>query len=496
VAIDPNATIRVGGLTAQASLDPVTLSRGTNVNFNVWDRLTTVDAHGNIIPMIAKSWAAAKDGKSITFKLRTDAKFHDGTPVDATAVKASLDRAVNFPGSAVASFLQDVDSVDVLNPSTVRINLKFGGAELPALLSTDAGAIINPKCIANNTNLTLSPPECSSGGMVLDHANPPNEWYLKKPTSGPAYWDPKAFRYQELDIFSVPNTQTGINAVRSGDLDAYQITPDGLAQAKQLVASGELAGKPHLTPGMYALFLNPRKPPFDNILLRQAVQAAIDDTPITHDYFAANCDPSQQPVLATSFAYDRKWNPNPYNPDRAKQLLAQAGVPNGFTFTLTTVPQSALLAITQITQDQLAKVGIKAQIKLVPTGSDISLRSLDPNISAQAAVAAWGPGPDPAIPATELSSINESRLAASLGSNVSDQVLTLRYHALDPRLTITQRGAVYQSLWKMVYKNALIYNYCLLGQMRLHRKNILNADFPPFEALTFGMDSRYLLKTK
>jgi ABC-type transport system substrate-binding protein len=68
----------------------------------------------------------------MTFQLRKDVKFNDGTTLDANAVKTSLDRAITFPGSAVASALSDIDSVDAVNRWTVRINLKYGGAELPA----------------------------------------------------------------------------------------------------------------------------------------------------------------------------------------------------------------------------------------------------------------------------------------------------------------------------------------------------------------------------
>jgi peptide/nickel transport system substrate-binding protein len=487
--IDLNATIKIGYLSTTLTLDPAKFSPSPTVQMAAWDRLTTLDDNGNLRPMLATSWVTSKDGKSITLKLRTDVKFHDGTPLDATAVKASLDRAMTLPGSTAAAYLADVASVDVVDKSTVRINLKFGGAELPRILSTPAGAVINPKCIANNTPLDLAPPAaCTSSAMVFDHATPPLDWFL---TRAPGkYWDPKAFRYKALEMHQIPNTQTGINGVQTGDIDIYWVNADGVAQSKSLIRSGALAGKPFVVPGLNAFFLNPRIPPFNNVLLRQAVQAAFNQVPLAHDYYSGNCAPSQQPAVPSSFAYDKKWNPNPYNPDRAKQLLAQAGVPDGFSFTMDTAPLSSNVAATQVLQDELAKVGIKMAIRVDATSADPQIR----NGSAQASSAAWGPGPDPSIPVTWLLNIPDNRLAVALGSSVENQIQTLRFHALDPRLSLTQRGKVYQQIWKIAYNNALMVNMCLLGAVFLHNKKLINGDRPPYTLESYGIDPRYLAK--
>src|SRR5262249_55289772 len=124
---DLGAAIRIGTPGSSPSLDLAKQGTATSVHPAVWDRLTQLDDRGRVVPMIATSWTTAKDAKSITFKLRKDVKFHDGTQLDATAVKASLDRAMTLPGSAVAALLDDVQSVDVVDRYTVRVNLKYGG---------------------------------------------------------------------------------------------------------------------------------------------------------------------------------------------------------------------------------------------------------------------------------------------------------------------------------------------------------------------------------
>jgi peptide/nickel transport system substrate-binding protein len=485
ITIDRSATIRLGSLSSTPSLDPITQSGTTTLLYNIWDRLTTFDSKGNLQPMLATSWKMAKDAKSITFTLRKDVKFHDGTPVDAAAVKASLDRARTAPGSAVASSLAGIDSVDVVNPSTVRINLKFGGAELPRLLATNAGAVVNPSCIAANTSLLMMPDQCTSGAWVLDHGTPAVEWWFKR-WSG-KYWDPRAFKYAGLAVILSGNVQTSINALQAGDLDIAEITPEGMEQAKSLIKSGQLAGKSIRTTAMVGLFLNPRQPPFNNRLLRQAVQAAIDPKVIANQLLSGDCVPSQQPAQPGTPYVDAKWNPNPYNPDRAKQLLAQAGSPNGFAFANVTSNISLNLGQSQVIQDMLSKVGIKMNIQPVASTAVPALRQG----TADASISAWGSAVDASQAVTFIFNPGDSRLFPAVGSPVEKQLETLRYHALDPTLSEAKRGQIYQQIWKIVYDQALVVNECQLGRIWLHRTNILNADHPPYTFYSNGIDMRY-----
>jgi peptide/nickel transport system substrate-binding protein len=489
--IDPNAEIRIGVPSPTTSLDPASPNIPT-ILFHVWDRLTTFDEKGNIVPMLATSWTSSKDGKSLTFKLRTDVKFHDGTPVDAAAVKASLDRNITLPGSAQAANLASIDNVQVVDKSTVRLNLKYGGAELLRNLAGAAGAVINPKCIAANVSLTIPPPECSSGGMVVDHETIPTEWVLKKAPG--KYWDPKAFRFQAIDTLAIPDAQTLINALQAGQLDLIRLVPDGMVQARALIKSGQYAGKPFAIAAAYAIFLNPRVPPFNNPLLRKAFQAAFDQNAIANQLFAGNCPPTQQPALPNSPFYNHKFQAtNSYSPDKAKQYLAQAGVPNGFTAPLFLQNNSALILQSQVIQDQLSKVGIQLQMQIVPQlAADARVRAG----SVPAVFNAWGNTLDPDGSVALLYNLPDARDAVAVGSPVEQQLQTLRFHALDPRLSETQRGKVYQAIWKLMYDQALVVSTCQVGNVWLHTKNLQNADTPLFTVPGLGLDVRYVTKTQ
>src|SRR5262249_52354760 len=123
--IDRTATIKFGTSQANSSGDP-TVSAKSYFLLSAWGRPFTFDGKNNLEGMLAKSWSYSKDHKSLTIKLRDDAYFHDGTPVNALAVKMTLDRYRTTPGSAVAAVLADIDSEKIVNKYTVQINFKYG----------------------------------------------------------------------------------------------------------------------------------------------------------------------------------------------------------------------------------------------------------------------------------------------------------------------------------------------------------------------------------
>jgi peptide/nickel transport system substrate-binding protein len=486
--IDTSATIVYNFPSTNPTGDPHKVTVGLAI-LDGWERLFRVDWKGNIQPMLATSYSFSKDAKSLTLKLRRGVKFHDGTTFDATAVKASLDRAINLPGSAYATLFADIDSVNIVDPYTVRIDLKFGGAELIRNLAWIGGTMINPKCIAPGAPpIDSIPPACTTSPMVVDHTVLPNEWYFTR--SPDKHWDPLAFRYAKLALISVANSQTIVNALQTGETTVAQLTPDAMQQAEDLIHNGVLQGKPYQTPAVSAIFFNPRKPPFNNPLLRKAVQAAVDPKTIALNFFAGYCVPTQQPAYPGGPFYNTKFKEtNPYNPDKARQLLAQAGAPNGFSFDLYSVPLTLNLGPAQIMQSQLAKVGIKMNIVVVPTASSPPIRQG----TADSTLGSWGGGPDPATPVDFLVNYANNRLASADGSGLEKQVGVLGYHALDPRLSTEQRGKVYQQLWKLAYDNALVVNVCALGQIYPAPKTLYNNNTMDYKTQGQGADPRYLV---
>lgn len=486
---DKAAVLKIGSLTAIPSLDPTQYASINYVSLYVFDRVLQLDSLGNVKPMLASSWSTATDGKSITLKLRKDVKFNDGTAVDAQAVKLNLDRN-RAAKSASAPLLAGIDSVDVVDTGTVRVNLTSGGAQLLSSFGGFGGEVINPKCLDGKTDLNVPPANCGSGGLVVDRATPPNEWILKKAPQ--AYWDTEAFKFAGLEYHLVPATQTGFNGLQSGDLNIYQSLSDGLPQAASLQKQGVVEVKPFKTSTLYVVLLNPRVAPFNDPKLRQAVQAGMDTKAIADAAFAGQCTPGQQPVLPGGAWYDSSWNPNPFDANKAKQLLQQAGKPSGFSFSLTHTASSTNKAIAEIAQQQLSKVGITVTLDPVSSPNDPRVRQGN----AQAFVASWGGSADPDGNLALLLDVAQQRLAPAMGTDQQAQIAKLRADAVDPRLSTADRAKIYEQVWKLVYQQAMLVNVCQLSVGWVHSPKVKNADDPALARFIAGADFRYAYVTK
>ncbi len=339
--------------------------------FPVYDRLVQIDDKYQVQPMLATSWTFAPDGSSLTLTLRKDATFGDGSPVDAAAVKASLDRARTLAQSTVANSLSTVTNVEVVDPGTVKIDLSGGGANLLALFSQPAGMIINPKAIADPTvDLAQGPgPGMGSGPYEATSITPGSAGvvtYVQRPDHD-KYWDKAAGLFKQLTINNVPTSAQRINVARAGDSDLSQITGVEVAQAKQLVDSGQQAGILYpQTLTVQSVQFRATRPPLDNAKFREAVAYAIDKKSIADQLYSGLCTVTDQPYAAGHWAHDdavAKVAPS-FDPAKAKQLLAESGVTDPsfeLIFSPLYGPQS------QVLQAQLASVGINLTVTPSPT---------------------------------------------------------------------------------------------------------------------------------
>jgi peptide/nickel transport system substrate-binding protein len=140
----------------------------------IYDRLTQINDNLEVEPMLAESWEFSPRGDTLTFTLRDDATFTDGTPIDAAAVKANIDRARTAPFSAQATALRSITDVEAVNPTTVRLTITPGqGAQFPSVFAGAAGMIVNPKAIADpNADLTQGPGAGNESGPYRQRVRP------------------------------------------------------------------------------------------------------------------------------------------------------------------------------------------------------------------------------------------------------------------------------------------------------------------------------------
>lgn len=354
--------IKQGGtLTLSTSepdfLDPYLASAADtrSVLFNVFEGLVKTDESGNFIPAVASSYSVAKDGSKYTFKLRSGIKFQNGKDVTVEDVKYSLDKAAGKDtGKPLETELSNIKSVDIKGNDTIEVNLTNPDTEfLPYLTS----AIIPKDYKDENTK------PIGTGPFKIASYVPQQQIILVKNKD---YWQ-KDLPHLDKVVYKIT---TDSNAVllqlKAGSIDAAFITKD---QADQLSQNyNTLEGSANL---IQLLALNNAQKPFDDVRVRQALYYAIDTQNII-DTVASGVGKR----AGTNFfsSYKKYFQPGlekTYNKNitKAKQLLKEAGYPNGFETTIT-VPSVYQFHVdtAQIIVEQLKEINVKATIKPVEWG--------------------------------------------------------------------------------------------------------------------------------
>ena len=360
-ASGPGSTLRFGMTVAPSGLDPhvtPTVVGQSMYVFPLYDRLTQIVTGPEVAPMVAQEWTFTPDSRSVTFTLRSDVTFHDGTPVDAEAVAKSLDRARLLPGSTVKSYLSMVSAVTAVDARTLRIDANRPAGDLPYVLASSVGSIINPASL-DRPGLDRVPD--GSGPFVVSSVRLGDGVTYER---APGYWDPAAGTLATLEIIGMTNDNARLSALRSGQIDAMAAKVGQYDQTSRLGDGFRLHSFP--AAATYAVWLNTARPPLDRAEVRQALNFAIDRDALDQAVLAGQCAPNGQPLTevyrgsgyvdAPPVAYTR-------DVPKAKELLAQAGLPDGFEIRmLTGAGLSPQDKIAPVVQAQLAEIGVRVVI--------------------------------------------------------------------------------------------------------------------------------------
>ncbi|MBR1231066.1 ABC transporter substrate-binding protein [Bradyrhizobium sp. AUGA SZCCT0182] len=371
------------------SLDMQGVGSNQTVNglsWNCYDRLLTYASktlpdgtlsydREKLAPELAESWEAAADGMSCTFKLRKDAKFHDGTPVTSSDVKWSFDRAVKVGGFPTfqmsAGSLEKTEQFVVVDDHTFRIDYVRKDKLLLFNVAVVVPFIINSQLAKKNATPEdpwalswLKNNEAGGGAYKLDSWKPGTETVLTRFDdwkSGPL---PKIKRIIMRDI---PSAGTRRATLERGDADLSSgFAPRDFDQVNK-DGKVKVSGVP-IPNALWSLALNTAKPPFDNVKLRQALAWAMPYEQIQSSAFFGRAVPMyggpteiSKPIWPQPFPYVTDL-------DKARALMKEAGFETGFETTLSldtgtaTVGEPTIVLI----QESLAKIGIKADISKIP----------------------------------------------------------------------------------------------------------------------------------
>jgi len=338
-----------------------------NIHYAMYDSLVRVSPKGDIIPWLAESWKYSDDAKSVTFTLRKGVKFHDGSVFDADAVKWNIDRYIQTKGSSRTADLGSVDSVTVVDASTVRFNLKAAFSPLLGALVDRAGMMVSRKVVeAMGADFTLKPFKAGTGPFILTEAVKNDHYTLEK---NPDWWgtDKDGNKLPYLDKIIVKpiidadvrltNLRTGdlqiINQLNGKDVPAVQTDPTLTYQQVGSFSWNSLV--PNEAPGYI----------FNEKRYVKAVAMAIDRDEILAKGPAQGVGlVGYGPISPAHFAFDASFKPWPKaDPEGAKKLVADVGKgPLKFEM-LVQSGSPASLQEAQLIQAQLAKADIVADIK-------------------------------------------------------------------------------------------------------------------------------------
>ena len=357
------------------------------VAWNIYDRLLTYGTktlpdgtlsydYSSIKPELATSWEVT-DG-DMTFHLRPDAKFHDGTPVTAKDVKWSFDRMVTVGGFPTfqmsAGSIEKRDQFVVVDDHTFKIKLLHKDKMTLPDLAVPVPVVLNSELVKKHA--TEADPwgleytkanDAGGGAFKVDSWKPSQELVLTRFDDWKSGPPPKL---KKVMIREVPSAGNRRALLERGDVDVSFDLPPKDSQELAKAGKVKVVGVP-IENSLWFVGMGVKQPPFDNVKVRQAVAYAVPYKQIMDAVvFGRGIPMFGGPAAVTRAAWPQ---PSPYGTDiaKAKQLLAEAGFPNGFETTISVNQGTATLAepMATLLQESLGQIGIKTTINKIPGAS-------------------------------------------------------------------------------------------------------------------------------
>lgn len=326
------------------------------VQYNVFETLTKINSDGSVSPLLAESWEVSPDLKTYTFKLRKGVKFQNGEPFNAKAVKFSFERAAaekstNKDKRTFAS----MDSVAAIDEHTVVILNKSLDPDFLFLMGQATAIIVEPKSVDSNATKPVG-----TGPYQLAAWNKGSSVTLNK---WDGYRHAANIKIKKATFRFISDPAAQVAALLAGDVDAFpRVTPRSVAQFKtnpkfQVVVSGSRAKT--------ILAINNKKKPLDDVRVRRAIAAAIDRKAVIEGAGDGYGAPIGSHYVPGAFGYVDTTGINPFNIDKAKALLAEAGIKTPLELSLKLPPPPYARQGGEVIAAQLAKIGIIAKIENV-----------------------------------------------------------------------------------------------------------------------------------
>lgn len=370
---DHGGTLVFGRGGDSTSLDPSRTTEGETfkVTINLYETLLTFEDEGTAVePGLAKTWEASEDGLTYTFELQEGVKFHDGTDFNAEAVVKNFERWANgdaeqFPyyntmfGDGDGSI---IESVTAEGDSTVVFTLTRPQAPFLKNLAMDMFAIASPTAIEEYGDDDFERKPVGTGPFKFVEWKPNDSITVERFED---YWQADLPKLDKIIFRSIPDNATRLNALKTGEIYlADGINPSDGASVES-DPELQLFERPSMNVGYLGLTVT--REPFDNKLVRQAMNHAIDKQSIIDAFFEGRADIAVNPIPSSISGYNDEIEGYEYDPEKAKALLEEAGYADGFEMELWAMPVPRPYMpdgqkVAEVMQKNLADIGVTAKI--------------------------------------------------------------------------------------------------------------------------------------
>ncbi len=323
--------------------------------YNIYETLTKINSDGTVSPLLAESWEISPDLRTYTFKLRKGVKFQNGEPFNAQAVKFSFTRAGGEKSTNKDKrTFSSMETVAAIDEHTVVVVNKELDPDFLFLMGQATAIIVEPKSADTNATKPVGTGPYTLGNWVKGSSVVLNKW--------DGYRAAGSIKLKRASFRFISDPAAQVAAMLAGDVDAFpRITPRSVPQFKtnpkfQVVVSGSRAKT--------ILAINNKKKPLDDVRVRRAIAAAIDRQAVIEGAGDGYGAPIGSHYVPGAFGYVDTTGVNPFNIEKSKALLKEAGM-TSLELTMTLPPPPYARQGGEVIAAQLAKVGIKVKLENV-----------------------------------------------------------------------------------------------------------------------------------
>jgi peptide/nickel transport system substrate-binding protein len=356
------------------------------------DKLLDIDEKLAIQPQLATSYEWSADNKALTLKLRQGVTFHDGEKFDAAAVKFNIERHKTLPGSNRRGELAPVASVDVIDPSTVRLNLSAPFSPLLAQLADRAGMMVSPKAAMAAGDKFGAKPVCSGPFQFVERVAQDRMVFERYAN----YWNKAAIHFDKVIYTPIPDATVRLANLKSGQLDfAERVASSDMEkiQADKKLKTSRITeiGYQGITINIGKSELAQKNPLGRDARVREAFELSLDRQGLAQVVMDNEALVGNQWVAPSNFYYAKGLPVPKRNVERAKALLKEAGVTNP-SFTLVTPTTSDAQRLALVVQAMSREAGFDVKIQAAEFATSLNMADKG---DFEAYVLAWSGRADP-----------------------------------------------------------------------------------------------------